>query len=387
MPDKRPGESPSDPPEYTRYRAGLDVGGWLRRRRGGGDREPASGGLEGLRRRAGRGGDGRGGGRAGWRGRRGPRSARGVDARRVAKWLVLAIVGWLALALVLFLVSAQVNEGSVPDSAKAQLDGGSFPPFSATTVLVLGSDQRTKGSKEPGAITSGPSRSDVMLLIRTGGGHSAKLSIPRDTVVDVPGHGIHKINAAYAFGGPALAIATVKAFLGISINHVVEVNFDNFPQLIDSMGGVDYTGGCVISRISGGSSNGGYTLRLKGGTTRINGKQALALARTRHNDCHPGESDIVRAQRQQKLFAAMKSRLVSVSSFFRLPLIAWNAPQALRSDMGGPTLLGLFSALAVSGTPSPRVMMPSGVAPADGGTGLTISDSEKRREVARFLAG
>jgi LCP family protein required for cell wall assembly len=379
MPDKRPGQSPSDPPEYTRYRAGLNVGGWLRRRRGGGDRAPASGALEGLRCRR----------RAGWgagRGR-GPRSARGVDARRVAKWLALAIASWLALSLVLFLVSAQVNEGSVPDSAKAQLDGGSFPPFSATTVLVLGSDQRTKGSKEPGAATSGPSRSDVMLLIRTGGGHSAKLSIPRDTVVDVPGHGIHKINAAYAFGGPALAIQTVKAFLGISINHVVEVNFDNFPQLIDSMGGVDYTGGCVISRISGGSSNGGYTLRLKGGTTRINGKQALALARTRHNDCHPGESDIVRAQRQQKLFAAMKSRLVSVSSFFRMPLIAWNAPQALRSDMGGPTLLGLFSALAVSGTPSPRVMMPDGAAPADGGTGLTISDSEKRRDVAHFLAG
>ena len=90
------------------------------------------------------------------------------------------------------------------------------------------------------------------MLIRTGGGHAARLSIPRDTVVEIPGHGLQKINAAYAFGGPALSISVIKRYLGIPINHLVEVNFENFPQLIDAMGGVDYTGGCVISRIDGG---------------------------------------------------------------------------------------------------------------------------------------
>ena len=84
------------------------------------------------------------------------------------------------------------------------------------------------------------------------------------------------------------------------------------------------------------------------------GKQALALARTRENLCAPNETDIQREEHQQALFNDMKTRLLSPSSFFRLPLIAWNAPPAIISDMSGPTLLGLFAALAVSGTPPTR---------------------------------
>jgi LCP family protein required for cell wall assembly len=219
-----------------------------------------------------------------------------------------------------------------------------------------------------------------------GGGHSARLSIPRDTVVDIPGHGRDKINAAYASGGPALAIETVKRYLGIHINHVVEVNFANFPQLIDAMGGVDYTGGCVVSRINGGFKNGGFTLRLKRGTSHLNGKQALALARTRHNDCNRREGDLSRARRQQKLFSAMKSRLLSPTTFFRLPWVGWNAPKAIRTDMSGPSLLGLFAALETSGSPPPRVLKPSGgVVLPNGGAGLIVSDAERTSAVQRFL--
>jgi LCP family protein required for cell wall assembly len=302
--------------------------------------------------------------------------------------LLALIVGWLVLSLILFLVSAQTQQSRVAGDVGSVLDHAGWPLTSANTILVLGSDQRTKKTHERGSSTSGPSRSDVMLLIRTGGGHSARLSIPRDTVAAIPGHGRLKINAAYAFGGAALAVRTVKEYLGVPVNHVVEVNFDNFPQLIDSLGGVNYTGGCVISRINGGSRNGGYTLRLKHGTTHINGKQALALARTRHNDCNRAESDITRARRQQKLFAAMKGQLVSPFAFLRLPWIAWNSPKAIRSDMGGPTLIGLFGGLAISGSPNTRVLKPSGVTTlSDGGVGLTVSASEKRSEVARFLAG
>ena len=100
---------------------------------------------------------------------------------------------------------------------------------------------RPKGSREPGAQTSGRGRSDSIQLMRVGGGHSAKLSIPRDMVVDIPGFGQNKINAAYALGGSALAVKTVKQFLGIDVDHVILVNFDKFPDLVDAMGGVDYT--------------------------------------------------------------------------------------------------------------------------------------------------
>ena len=86
------------------------------------------------------------------------------------------------------------------------------------------------------------------------------------------------------------------------------------------MGGVDYTGGCIVSRLDGGFASGGYTLRLPAGTHHLDGKQALALARTRENLCAPNETDIQREEHQQALFNAMKSRLLSPSSFLRLPL-------------------------------------------------------------------
>jgi LCP family protein required for cell wall assembly len=226
------------------------------------------------------------------------------------------------------------------------------------------------------------------MLIRTGGGHAARLSIPRDTVVEIPGHGRQKLNAAYAFGGPALSISVIKSYLGVPINHIVEVNFEDLPQLVDAMGGVDYSGDCIIARIDGGFRNGGYTLRLPKGTHHLNGKAALALARARKNLCRANETDLQRAEHQQALFTAMKSRLLSFSSFFRLPWIAWNAPPAIVSDMSGETLLGLFGSLAIAGTPPTRILKPAGtITLSDGSQGLEVSDGERRAAVAQFMRG
>ncbi|HEX5308727.1 MAG TPA: LCP family protein [Solirubrobacteraceae bacterium] len=362
----------NEPPRYKRYRAAPR----LPRRR---DEDAAGEGFQLSPPRGPRAGDKRAAG-SGWRAR--------ITPKRALLWLLALIVGWLVLSLALFLLSAHFERSSPPSDVAAMLKPAGFPLTSANNILVLGSDRRPKGSKEPGANTSGPSRSDTILLIRTGGGHSARLSIPRDTVVYIPGHGEQKINAAYAFGGPALSIRVVEELLRIPINHLVEVNFENFPQLIDAMGGIDYSGGCVLSRIDGGSSQGGFTLRLSAGRHRLDGREALALARTRENLCKPNETDIQREEHQQALFNDMKSRLESFSSFIRLPLIAWNAPPAIVSDMSGPELLGLFGALAIDGTPPTRILRPSGtVALPDGEVGLSVSEAERRAAAARFLAG
>jgi LCP family protein required for cell wall assembly len=244
-------------------------------------------------------------------------------------------------------------------------------------VLVLGSDQRTADTREPGAQTDS-GRSDSIMLMRVGGGANSRLSIARDTVVDIPGHGRGKINAAFAYGGTALAIQTVEAYTGVDVNHVVVVSFADFPDLIDAMGGITYRGGCVVSYINGGFRNGGYTLRLKAGKSHIDGKQALALARTRKNACNKREDDLTRARRQQKVVSAMKRRLLSPFAFVRLPLVAWAAPSSLRSDMSGPTLLGLFGALTFSGSPRTEVL---------GTTSGQVPDSVRRARVRRFLAG
>ncbi len=370
------------PPEYTRYRARRPL---LSRREeelaplGHGPVAPDAGPAPGGRAP-------RGGRRAaaltaaGWR--------RWTTPKRLVLVLLGLVLGWLGLSLVLFLISSHFERVSPPANVAAALDPGSFPLTSANNILVLGSDRRQKNSKEPHAETTGPGRSDTIMLIRTGGGHAARLSIPRDTVIEIPEHGLQKINAAHAFGGPAESISVIKRWLGIPINHLVEVNFENFPQLIDSMGGVDYTGGCVISELDGGFSRGGYTLHLSPGTHHLDGKAALALARTRHNFCAPAQNDLNRVEHQQALFNAMKSRLLSPSSFFRLPWIAWNAPPAIISDMGGPTLLGLFAGLGVSGTPPTKVLQPTGtITLPDGEQGLTVSDEARRAAVAQFMRG
>jgi len=305
---------------------------------------------------------------------------------RVLRWALAALAAWVALSLVLFIISSTTATG-VDAATEAALDGGGLPPFSPTTILVLGSDARPPGSKEPGADPGGPSRSDTMMLIRTGGGHAGRLSIPRDTVVQIPGHGTAKINAAYAYGGPALAIRTVESFLGITVNHVLLINFVHFPQLVDAMGGVTYSGSCVVSFINGGFRNGGFTLRLQSGTHHLDGAQALALARTRHNQCAPNETDLTRELRQQKLLLAMKSQILSFSGFIHLPWIAWALPQAIQTDMGAPTLAGVLASMELDGNAHTALLFPTGaVTLPDGEQGLTITQSAKDADVARFLA-
>jgi LCP family protein required for cell wall assembly len=364
-----------EPPRYTRYRA--------RPRLAREEQELArathlpSAPRRGARPGAAHGADGAAGR---WR--------RWARPKRIALSLLALVCAWLLLSLVLFLVSSHFERTSLPGNVAGVLRPAGYPLTSANDILVLGSDRRQKDSKEPGAETSGYGRSDTIMLIRTGGGHAARLSIPRDTVVEIPGHGLEKINAAHEYGGPAESVTVIEHWLGVPINHVVEVNFENFPQLIDAMGGVTYSGGCIVSNLDGGSADGGFTLRLSAGTHHLDGKEALALARTRENLCAPNETDIQREEHQQALFTDMKNRLLSPASLLRLPWIAWNAPPAIISDMSGTELLGMFAALAVTGTPPTRVLRPTGqITLPDGEEGLTISEEARRADVAQFMRG
>ncbi|HUR86819.1 MAG TPA: LCP family protein [Solirubrobacteraceae bacterium] len=311
--------------------------------------------------------------------RAGPRRPRlgRPSAGRIVRWVLLAVLFWIVLSVLSFLLGAQIQQGKISGGANDLLGGAGYPMWSPNNVLVLGSDQRTPETREPGAQT-GVGRADSIMLMRIGGGANSRLSIARDTVVDIPGAGRQKINAAFAIGGTALAVRTVEAYTGVDVHHVVVVSFEDFPALVDAMGGITYRGGCVVSKINGGFRNGGYTLRLRAGKTHIDGKQALALARTRKNLCRKNESDLTRARRQQKVIAAMRKRLLSPGAFARLPFISWRVPSALRSDMSGPTLLGLFGALAVAGSPDDQVL-----GTFDG----NVTDEVKQRAVQRFLAG
>ena len=376
--------SATDERPYTTYRAGPR--GLRERLRG----EDVPGGDAGGGRGSG-GRDGPGDGRRlrlPGRGRR--RGARGVTPRRVIKWIVLAIVAWLALSFVLFMVSASTQSGgSLPDSAVNALHSGSNMITGTDTVLVLGTDQRPKGTHEAGANTSDKgSRSDTIMLWRIGGGVSRRLSIPRDTVAHIPGFGSTKINAAYAYGGPALAIKTIEQFTGVTINHLIVINLANFPKFIDAIGGIDVATGRICSNISGGAKNGGFSLFLRPGTHHLTGIQALTLARTRENACNAASNDLTRAGYQQKILNGIKSKLLSPGTFFHLPWAAWDAPGTVRTDMGGFTLLSLFAAAEMGGSAPTQILRPTGGETLpDGESALVASPGQVRRAVAKLMNG
>jgi LCP family protein required for cell wall assembly len=305
------------------------------------------------------------------------RTRKPLSVGRFVKWLVLAALGWILISVIAFFVSAQFAEHSSGSAEAALSPGGSL--LTGSTILVLGSDARPPNSKEPGA--GGPARSDTIMLMHVGFGSVRKVSILRDSQASIPGHDTQKINAAYALGGAGLAIQTVEGFMGngLKINHVLEINFQNFPKLIDALGGIDvHLNRCIHSNRFDGK-----VLVLHKGDQHLTGSQALQFSRVRENRCAPNEDDRARARRQQQVLSAIRQQLLSPASFIRLPSIAWAAPRTVRSDMRGPGLSMLFADLLTGGGGKTQVLLPYG----SNGTELLISAAAKRRAVDQLLHG
>jgi LCP family protein required for cell wall assembly len=308
------------------------------------------------------------------------REKRRITPGRVLKWIALAIAGWILLSLVLFLISAQMQDGVSPQAERALSDDGNL--LTGSTILVLGSDARTGDSIDESQ--SGPSRADSIMLVHASLGSVRKLSIPRDIEVEIPGHGTNKVNAAYAFGGPALTIETIEGFLGngLQISHLVEVDFEDFPELIDALGGVTVNNKSRICAPPFDNFWKGF--RLRKGEQDLDGERALGFARVRKNDCAPGEDDRDRAARQQEVLRAIGDAATSPSAFVRLPLVSWRAPQALKTDMKGPALMALFADMATGNSDETEVLEAGCCV---NGSNLFVSDGAKRDAVDKLLNG
>ncbi len=400
MPDEgdQPEEPPrKDPPEYNVYRSRPS----LRDR----FKKPD---LEGLKQKLGRGNDAN---KAADRPPK-PLASHGEGderplSKRILRWAGLFALGWILLSLLAFAVSAQLQKGKLANGIGDQLDGNPFMAVSPQTILVLGTDVRSEDFAGPAesegencledvtggkgtapACDHGPYRSDTILLIRAGGATFRKLSIPRDTLADVPGQGSQKINSAYAVGGAKLTIRTIEGMLGIDIDQIAIIDFDGFRRFIDTIGGIDVDLPTdVCSTVSGGAFN----LDLKKGDNHLNGFQAITLARTRDNTCSSGDlagqGDLERAQFQQVILDGIKGKLTSITSlpmnFLKGPLIAWEAPKAMVSSMGGLTMPQLVVPLALGGSAGTDILKPSGATSAGN---LVVSPEECRR-AARELLG
>jgi LCP family protein required for cell wall assembly len=204
----------------------------------------------------------------------------------------------------------------VPPSSRVHIDEGVIAPAKPgkpQTILLVGSDKRFGAGK-------GDARSDTMMLVRLDPDQIATtvMSIPRDLVTDIPGHGRGKINGAYALGGLNLTLKTVKALLGghdattgapgkpFEINHAIGVNFSGFRRVVNFVG-------CVYTDVDRRyfHSNAGLPpaaqyaeIDVQPGYQRLCGQRALDYVRFRHAD-----SDFVRAARQQAFLRAAKSQI------------------------------------------------------------------------------
>jgi LCP family protein required for cell wall assembly len=256
--------------------------------------------------------------------------------------LVLAVV-WGVLGYLAFRSGVQDANDRLDSRVDRVLapQGGSILS-NPTSVLVLGTDE-AEGRQ-------GPFRSDAMLLVRTDPDEHrvALLSIPRDLRVEIGGHGAQKINAAYAFGGATLAVNTVKRLTGIPVNHVVVMNFAEFREVIDALGGVtvDVPRKILSNPFDCPRATKAECARFEGwrfsrGEQTMRGKRALIYARIRENQLDPRESDLDRGRRQQQVLQAVADEVVSFKTYLRMPFIGDSLVKPLATDMSANELLQL----------------------------------------------
>lgn len=192
--------------------------------------------------------------------------------------VIVAGTGITAL-IVRYQINANINHVEVafpvlPDVPSPTAEPQGEPPID---FLVLGSDSRTSAG-DPSAWEYGAQRSDAMMLVQISGDRQSVtvMSIPRDSWVPIEGHGEGKINWAYSFGGPELAISTVQDLTGVTIDHFVVMDFTSFKELTDALGGV--------------------TVTTTKGDERMNGEQAFNFV---HDRFTVTEGDLDRVRRQQ----------------------------------------------------------------------------------------
>lgn len=238
--------------------------------------------------------------------------------------------------LALLLVAAAVYVDRSLNRVDALTDyPGRVANTAGTNWLVVGSDSRAGLTAEQGAelatgdeAAAGGQRTDTVMLLhipRFGSGDPPTLvSLPRDSSVPIPGHGRRKLNAAFAFGGPALLVQTVETVTGVHIDHYAEIGFGGFAAIVDDVGGVQLCPNEPISDPLAG-------LDIPAGCQQLDGPQALGYVRTRHSP----RGDLDRVARQREFLAALTSRATSpavlLNPFRFVPLVA-GVPRAISVD-------------------------------------------------------
>jgi len=252
------------------------------------------------------------------------------------RYVFLLLLLWLAFLVAVPLIAW--NKVATVDA----MPGGDRPDDQpGTTYLLVGSDSRSGLSQEERQeLNTGGDvgqRTDTIMLLHTGDGPNLLMSIPRDSLVPIPGHGTTKINAAYAFGGAKLLIRTIEANTGIRIDDYVEIGFGGFVDLVDAVGGIEI---CPKEDMVDADAN----LRIKKGCQDVDGRVALAYARSRHAQ---QLGDLDRAAHQREVVSAVGKKAVSpwtaVNPFRYWKLNMAGASSVAIDDEMGPIAAAQFA--------------------------------------------
>jgi LCP family protein required for cell wall assembly len=227
----------------------------------------------------------------------------------------------LLLLWLVFLVVVPLIAWNKVSKVEAMPSGDRPGDQPGTTYLLVGSDSRADLSaeerKELGTGGAAGQRTDTIMLLHTGSGPNLLMSIPRDSLVKIPGHGTSKINAAYAYGGPELLVQTIEQNTGIKVDSYVEIGFGGFVGLVDAVGGIEI---CPKEDMVDADAN----LRIKKGCQEVDGEVALAYARSRHAQ---ELGDLDRAAHQREVVSAIGKKAVSPWTFLN-PFRYWNLNMA-----------------------------------------------------------
>lgn len=263
-------------------------------------------------------------------------AARGHRRRRVARVALTAAV-FLTIVVAIAAGGAYVwldglvgraNEGPQASTIQSVIDAtpdtaivdAEYDKPDAQDILILGSDTREGEGDEYG-------RSDTLMIMHIDPveDYVSVLSIPRDLRVEIPGHGVQKINAAFAFGGPALAIQTVQRATRLDIDHYVNVDFEAFRSVTTALGGIYvdvdrryYYGGIAYENIN-----------IPAGYQRLAGEQALDYVRFRHD----GNVDFGRIERQHRFLQAARDQVSTWDTALKVPELVQLVAQNVSTDV------------------------------------------------------
>ena len=278
-------------------------------------------------------------------------------------------------------LKAQVVHAATPELRREPAEPSSLVMKGASpdtkVVLAVGSDRRA-GEKR--------GRSDTMMLVRVdaANGTVSMLSLPRDLRVPIPGHGHDKLNAAYSYGGMKLLIRTVREYLGVKVDHFVQVDFKGFQRVVSHLGGVYLPiDGRYVHRNDGTAANNYADIDVKPGYQRLSREKALQFVRFRHVD-----SDFYRAARQQLFLREVGRQLQArTSDMGALPGIVDVLAEATTSDLAsvGETL---ELAQALRSTPPDRInrVVMAGAGAMLGGVSYVVASPDQKRSALRQWA-